>query len=148
MGPGTVPAQASFQFDLRWEKEEHFAPLLARIREIAERRHHPQCSTELELLNHRPAMPFTEDTGRLIAQLGMVAGDIGQEVSTEHRRGTSDGNFFAAGGVPTLDGFGPIGLEDHTPEERIFIPSLQSRTALLACFLLALKDSKLTRHAA
>jgi glutamate carboxypeptidase len=148
LGPGTVPAHASFLFDLRWEKEEHFALLLGKIQEMVSRSEQPQCASELTILNHRPAMPSDEKTEILISLLRRAAGAIGQEISTEHRRGTSDGNFFGTGGVPTLDGFGPIGIDDHTPEERIFIPSLKSRTALLASLLLELKNSDLTRHTA
>ncbi|MGB2908575.1 MAG: M20/M25/M40 family metallo-hydrolase [Candidatus Aminicenantaceae bacterium] len=148
LGPGTVPAHSSILFDLRWEKEEHFSPLLEKIQEIVSRSQQPQCVSELTLLNHRPAMPSDEKTEVLISLLRRTAGAIGQEVSTEHRRGTSDGNYFGAGGVPTLDGFGPIGIDDHTPQERIFIPSLKSRTALLASLLLELKNSDLTSHPA
>ena len=45
---------------------------------------------------------------------------------------TSDGNFTAAMGVPTLDGLGPVGGLDHSPFEYIDITSIVPRTALLA----------------
>lgn len=140
LGPGTIPAQASFLFDLRWKKEEHHAPLLERLQEIVSHSDNPLCESSLTLLNQRPAMPAEEKTLALFARLQKTAEELGQDLSAEHRRGTSDANYFGAAGVPTLDGFGPIGIRDHTPEERIFIPSLKDRTALLACFLLALKE--------
>jgi len=58
-----------------------------------------------------------------------------QKINQEHRRGTSDANFFGAACVPTLDGLGPICDKDHTPEEFIKISSLKERSALLALFL-------------
>ncbi|MBN1222933.1 MAG: M20/M25/M40 family metallo-hydrolase [Candidatus Aminicenantes bacterium] len=143
LGPGTVPAQASLLFDLRWEKEEHFAPLYRRIQEIAARPLQPQGSSRLTLGNHRPAMPASPKTETAISLLRKTAGVLGQEITTEHRRGTSDGNYFGAAGVPTLDGFGPVGIMDHTPEERILITSLKARTSLLASYLLRLKDVEL-----
>ncbi|MGB6339212.1 MAG: M20/M25/M40 family metallo-hydrolase [Candidatus Aminicenantaceae bacterium] len=141
LGPGTIPGRASFLFDLRWEKEEHHSMLLERIREIVSQCQNPQSSCHLNLLNFRPSMPLNEKTEKLIACLRTVAETLGQEFSTEHRRGTSDGNYFGAGGVPTLDGFGPVGIRDHTPDERILISSLKGRTALLAFFLIELQSS-------
>jgi glutamate carboxypeptidase len=143
LGPGTIPAQASFLFDLRWQEEEHYPLLLERIQEIASVKIHPLCSSHMTLLNYRPAMPANAKTDTFVSKLRQVAEGLGQKVFTEHRQGTSDGNFFGAEGVPTLDGFGPIGLNDHTPEERILISSLKARTSLLALFLLGLKDADL-----
>jgi glutamate carboxypeptidase len=140
LGPGTVPSQASFLFDLRWEKEEHSRPLLDRIQEMISESNQPQVSFHMTVLNHRPAMPFLEETKNLLGFLQQVAKECGQEILSVHRHGTSDGNFFGAGGVPTLDGFGPIGMDDHTIDERIRIPSLKERTALLALFLLRLTE--------
>jgi len=143
LGPGTIPAHASFLFDLRWQKEKHYTVLLERVQKIASVKINPLCSSHMTLLNYRPAMPANEKTDRFVYKLRQVAEGLGQNVSIEHRQGTSDGNFFGAEGVPTLDGFGPIGLDDHTPEERILISSLKARTSLLALFLLGLKDAEL-----
>lgn len=140
LGPSTIPGDASFLFDLRWQDEKHYPALLELVKTIASQNANPQCSTHLEILNYRPAMPFNKKTEQLLLRLRKVAGELGQEIITEHRRGTSDGNFFGSRGIPTLDGFGPIGVDDHTPNERIWIPSLKTRTALLALFLLNLKD--------
>lgn len=141
LGPGTIPGRASFLFDLRWEKEEYHSVLLERIREIVSQCQNPQSSCHLSLLNFRPSMPLNEKTEKLIACLRTVAEALGQEFSTEHRQGTSDGNYFGAGIVPTLDGFGPVGIKDHTPDERILISSLKERTALLALFMIDLQSS-------
>lgn len=69
-----------------------------------------------------------------------MASKLQQELLEEQRRGTFDANYFGAADAPTLDGFGPIGVMDYTPDERILISSLKDRTALLAFFLLALKE--------
>jgi glutamate carboxypeptidase len=140
LGPGTIPSYASFLFDLRWQKEEDHIPLLNRIQEIVSQSELPQTSSCMTLLNYRPVMPYSEKTKKLLYHLKRVAKELRQEVLTEHRYGTSDGNFFGAVGVPTLDGFGPIGMRDHTPEERIRISSLKERTALLALFLLRIAE--------
>jgi glutamate carboxypeptidase len=138
LGPSTIPARASFLFDLRWRKEEHYAPLIEKVQKIASAQKNPLCTSLATILNHRPAMPKDPKTDEFVSRLRQIAEELGQEVHTEHRQGTSDGNFFGAEGIPTLDGFGPIGLYDHTPNERILISSLKARTALLALFLLDL----------
>jgi glutamate carboxypeptidase len=140
LGPSTVPAQASFLFDLRWEKEEHSGPLFDRINELISHNENPLCKSSVTLVNRRPAMPFSHKTKELFSRLKKTAEELGQELSFENRRGTSDANYFGAAGVPTLDGFGPIGIRDHTPDERILVSSLKERTTLLAFFLLALKN--------
>ena len=40
-------------------------------------------------------------------------------------------------GVPTLDGLGPIGGNDHAPTEYLDVDSIVPRTTLLAGLLLA-----------
>lgn len=139
LGPSTVAAQASFLFDLRWEQKEHSAPLFDRLQQIVSRSDNPHCKSVMTLLNHRPAMPYSHRTKELFSLLKNTASELPQKLSEEHRRGTSDANYFGAAGIPTLDGFGPIGVMDHTPDERILVSSLKERTALLAFFLLVLK---------
>jgi glutamate carboxypeptidase len=144
LGPSTVPAQASFLFDLRWEKEEHSIPLFERLHEIVSISENPRCKSSMTLLNRRPAFSRSQKTKELLLSLNKTAEELGQKISSEHRRGTSDANYFGAAGVPTLDGFGPIGVMDHTPEERILIPSIKGRTALLAHFLCAINEQPKT----
>jgi len=141
LGSGTVPGSASFLFDLRWKNEDHFGPLLDQLADIASKNANPLCSSHMEILNHRPAMPITENTRKILPTLKKTAEILNQEIGFEHRKGTSDANFFGAAGVPTLDGFGPIGMKDHTSDEKILISSLKERTALLAHFLFSLNES-------
>lgn len=135
LGPSTVPARASGLFDIRWETEEQERRLLESIDLELARPSRPGCRSEWTVLNRRPAMPLGEGTKSLFARLRATAAGLGQDIAPEHRRGTSDANFFGAAGVPTLDGFGPVCAEDHTPRESIRISSLRERSALLALFL-------------
>ena len=45
--------------------------------------------------------------------------------------GGSDANFIAALGIPTLDGFGPVGAGFHSPGEYLEIASIEPRIRLL-----------------
>ena len=46
--------------------------------------------------------------------------------------GVSDGCWTAGAGLPTLDGLGPVGALDHSPDEYIEISSLAPRCGLVA----------------
>ncbi len=63
---------------------------------------------------------------------GRPGAELGQTFAREHRRGTSDANFFGSFGVPTVDGLGPVCKDYHTPEEFVFVSSIKERSALLA----------------
>jgi glutamate carboxypeptidase len=135
LGPCTVPAHASCLVDMRWEEEAHYLAMLDRVTAAVKSSTQPGCKCDLTVLNHRPAMPLTKQTEKALSMLTEAAASLGIEMEPEHRRGTSDANYFGSAGVPTLDGLGPLCEDDHTSNERIFIPSLASRTALLALFL-------------
>lgn len=135
LGPSTVPPEASFLMDIRWEQEAHREEMTARIRTELSVPSHAGCRSEFEIVNSRPAMPENGNSRELVHMIRGVGKRLGLEIPTEHRRGTSDANFFGSAGVPTLDGLGPVSDGDHTPGEFIKVSSLKERTALLALFL-------------
>jgi glutamate carboxypeptidase len=80
---------------------------------------------------HRP-MEKREGTARLAEIAAGVASELGFEVRDAATGGASDANTTSATGVPTLDGLGPVGGDDHGPEEWIDLTSVVPRIALLA----------------
>ncbi len=52
--------------------------------------------------------------------------------------GASDANTTAALGLPTLDGLGPIGGDDHSDDEWLDLSSVVPRTTLLAGLIAAI----------
>ncbi|MFM7171808.1 MAG: M20/M25/M40 family metallo-hydrolase, partial [Caldilinea sp.] len=70
-----------------------------------------------------------------------LATQLGFSVAGARTGGASDASFVAAEGVPVLDGLGPIGGLDHSPQEYIELSSIVPRTALLA-LLLAATDAR------
>jgi glutamate carboxypeptidase len=135
LGSNTVPESASCFLDIRWHKEEQKAALQARVEAEIAVSVQPGCFSEFEILNFRPSMPENPLNRPLIQMVQQIARTLDQEVGTEHRRGTSDANFFGSIGVPTMDGWGPVCENDHTAKEFIRISSLKERTALLSLFL-------------
>ncbi|NKY12537.1 M20/M25/M40 family metallo-hydrolase, partial [Cellulomonas hominis] len=60
---------------------------------------------------------------------------VGQEVTGAPAPGAADTNLTGAAGVPTLDGFGPLGGEAHAATEHVRLASVADRAALLAAVL-------------
>jgi glutamate carboxypeptidase len=67
-----------------------------------------------------------------------VASALGFEVADTSTGGASDANSTAGMGVPSLDGLGPIGGNDHSPAEYLDVDSIVPRTTLFAGLLLAI----------
>jgi glutamate carboxypeptidase len=61
---------------------------------------------------------------------------LGFELHDASTGGASDANTTSGMGVPTLDGLGPVGGDDHAPGEYTEIDSIVPRTVLLAALML------------
>jgi glutamate carboxypeptidase len=140
LGPATIAAEAEAYIDIRWEHEEHKDRLIENVQSIVDRRVLAGCHSEFEVLNWRPSMPDTGCNHELVGLIQSTAGELGQKVPVQHRRGSSDANHFGSAGVPTVDGLGPVSQWDHTADEYIDIPSLHERTKLLAAVLLRMAE--------
>ena len=54
--------------------------------------------------------------------------------------------YAQASSVPTIDGMGPVGGRDHSPDEYLEVDSIVPRTALVAALLLAVgRDPEVAR---
>ena len=90
-----------------------------------------------ETARHWP-MEKLERSGRLVEHAQAIAGRLGFELADAATGGASDANTTAGLGVPSLDGLGPIGGNDHSPAEYLEVDSIVPRTTLLAGLLLAI----------
>ncbi len=73
-----------------------------------------------------PAIAFMTELAKTAAR------ELGFEIQDQATGGASDANNVAAANVPVLDGLGPIGGLDHSPDEYIARDSIAPRAALLA----------------
>jgi glutamate carboxypeptidase len=87
--------------------------------------------------NIRDPMECTPQSLRLVRQAQHVARQLGFEVDHAATGGISDANYASGFGLPTLDGLGPIGDLDHSPDEYIELNSVAPRAALLAGLIAA-----------
>ena len=83
---------------------------------------------------HRP-MEKGEGGARLAALAIQVAGELGFDLQDAATGGASDANTTSAAGVPTLDGLGPVGGDDHGPNEWLDLTSVVPRISLMSGLL-------------
>lgn len=135
IGPNTVADHAEARLDFRFVRSEDGHALKDRLGRIVA---HPVVSgttAQLEFISSRPPMPANQANRRLYAQVKKIAAHLGMAVRPEFRPGVSDANFIAQAGIPVIDGMGPIGGRDHSPDEYMLKSSLPQRSLLLACTL-------------
>jgi glutamate carboxypeptidase len=93
--------------------------------------------TSEEAGRHWP-MEKLERSERLVDHAVALASHLGFELRDAATGGASDANTTAGMGVPTIDGLGPIGGMDHSPQEYLEVSSIVPRTVLLAALITAL----------
>lgn len=133
-----VPEHAVLDVDVRASTEEALAALEAAIERIG-----ATCSVDgvtsiVEMVREVRPMERTPGTARLFRMARAVADDLGFRIDEAATGGASDANATSAIGVPTLDGLGPIGGDDHSEREWIDMGSIVPRTALLAGLIAAI----------
>jgi glutamate carboxypeptidase len=82
-------------------------------------------------------MEKLERSGRLADHVVALAARLGFSTLDVATGGASDANTTSGMGVPSIDGLGPIGGRDHSPDEYLEVESIVPRTTLLAALLLA-----------
>ena len=136
----TVAADACALLDVRYPLPEQEQPIRDAVEAIVAEEHAPGCTAELTLTSFRPVWRDDCTNGDLLELVTAVAARLGQTVTGGPRPGTADANWFGAAGVPCLDGLGPAGFEEHTPEEYIILKTLFERALLVAAVLAALGE--------
>ena len=130
--PNVVPATCDLQVDLRAATRVAFDAAEAEVRRVATSPTVDGVVTEVERIAGHPPMERTEASAQLVAHAVSIAADLGFTVRDAATGGASDANTTAALGVPTLDGLGPVGGDDHSVDEWLDVTSIVPRTTLLA----------------
>ncbi|MDQ6822253.1 MAG: M20/M25/M40 family metallo-hydrolase [Actinomycetota bacterium] len=128
-GLASVASSASMMLDLRgWHAED----LDWVLGEIGRFGRHDSIEFAASSSGRVPPLERTLGVKRL-ASLAVAIGDaLGTPVHEVATGGLSDACWTAAAGIPTLDGLGPIGGYDHSPDEVIEVPSIAARCGLVA----------------
>jgi glutamate carboxypeptidase len=85
-----------------------------------------------------PPLERTAEVAALAGQAAAIGAALGSPVPATSTGGVSDGCWTAGAGVPTLDGLGPVGALDHSPDEYVEIGSIPSRCGLIAGLVAAI----------
>jgi glutamate carboxypeptidase len=95
----------------------------------------PDVTATVRRIAHHPPMERSPATARLADLAIAIAGEIGFPLRDAATGGASDANTTSAAGLPSLDGLGPIGGDDHSADEWLDLSSVVPRTTLLAGLL-------------
>ena len=135
--PNVVPDLASLEVDIRGVTRAELDAAVAAIHAIAGEPGVPDVSVEIEQMAGWLPMEKLERSGRLADHVIALAARLGFSTMDVGTGGASDANTTSGMGVPSIDGLGPIGGRDHSPDEYLEVDSIVPRTTLLAALLLA-----------
>jgi glutamate carboxypeptidase len=134
--PNAVPDYASATIDTRVVRPEDIEPVAAALRAEATREVVPGVRATISGDWGAPPMARTPQIDALARLADACAQELGFHVHAASTGGVSYANHLASLGLPVLDGLGPVGGRDHSPDEYILISSIVPRTALLALLML------------
>ncbi|MGA9161290.1 MAG: M20 family metallopeptidase [Actinomycetota bacterium] len=133
--PNVVAERCVLEVDVRSPQESTFEQAGAAVERIANEHAVPDVTvTTVSNGWHRP-MEKKEGGAKLAALATQVAAELGFELKDAATGGASDANTTSGAGVPSLDGLGPIGGDDHGPNEWLDLSSIVPRISLLAGLL-------------
>ncbi len=135
--PNVVAEETVLEVDLRATTREHLEAAEAAVREIAATATVPDTHVTIEEMSRHWPMEKLERSKRLVEHALALADRLDFALADCSTGGASDANTTAGLGVPTLDGLGPIGGNDHSPLEYLEVDSIVPRTTLFAALLLA-----------
>ena len=136
--PNVVPELCTLEVDVRATSREQLEAAEAEIGALTRATVVPDTTVEITKMGRHWPMEKLERSGRLVEHAQAVARRLEFDVRDVATGGASDANTTAGMGVPTIDGLGPIGGNDHSPAEYLEVDSIVPRTTLLAGLLLAI----------
>jgi glutamate carboxypeptidase len=135
--PNVVAEHALLKVDVRAVTRSALEQAEAAILEIAAISTVPDVTTVVEEHGRHWPMEKLERSARLVHHAKALADELGFALNDAATGGASDANTTAGMGVPSIDGLGPIGGNDHSPAEYLEVASVVPRVTLLAGLLLA-----------
>jgi glutamate carboxypeptidase len=128
-GVNTVPGHGFLTGDLRARTMADLDWAMERVRALGD-----YDGVELweEDLGGPPPLERTPRVAALADAARSLGRDLGHEFGEALTGGVSDGSWTAWHGTPTLDGLGPVGGDDHTPDEYVELASFATRCGVVA----------------
>ncbi|WP_447803225.1 M20/M25/M40 family metallo-hydrolase [Pseudomonas serbica] len=133
-----IPDQATAAADVRAAVPEEFDRIEKDLAQVSQDKLIADTEVTTTLKRGLPPMPQTAESDRLMAMAQGIYGEIGRKLTEEGSGGAADASLSASVGTPTLDGFGIVGGNIHTPEEYAEIDSVAPRIYLLSRMIMEL----------
>lgn len=137
-----IPDQATAKADVRAAVPEEFDRIEKDLAKISANKLIPDTEVKTSLLRGLPPMPQTAQSDELMAMAQGIYGELGRTLTVEGSGGAADSSLSAGVGTPTLDGFGIVGGNIHTPEEYAEVESVAPRIYLLTRMIMELSEKK------
>jgi glutamate carboxypeptidase len=133
--PNVVPETCELSVDLRAATATAFDAAAAEIERIVAAPAVPDVRAEARRTAGHPPMEKTEASAALVDVAVEIAAELGFDLRDAATGGASDANTTSALGIPTIDGLGPVGGDDHSVDEWLDVGSIVPRTTLLASLI-------------
>lgn len=130
--PNVVPDHAEARIDLRFLSHEDRVATEQQWRTLLQQKRIDGVVLTLKMEAYGNPMMCTPESLALISQAQNIAAMLGFDLSHTMTGGSSDASHISPLNIPVIDGLGPIGGCDHSPDEYISMRSVVPRTALLA----------------
>ncbi len=140
-GLNTVPSRGLLAADVRASTQSDLDWVTGRIRDFPA---YDGITLGYEDLGGPPPFERTPPVARLAEAAVAIGAHLGHEFGEAVAGGVSDGSWTAAHGIPTLDGLGPVGGDDHSPAEYVETASFATRCGVVAGLVAAIDAGLLT----
>jgi glutamate carboxypeptidase len=133
--PNVVAGSCRMELDLRAAGTAEFELAAAEMETIVTHPTLDGVTATLRRAAFHPPMERTPGNARMAELAIAIAAELGFAVRDALTGGASDANTTTSAGLPTLDGLGPVGGDDHSADEWLDLSSVVPRTTLLAALI-------------
>ena len=133
--PNVISEKCVVKLDTRYWNNEDDKYLDDGINKLAAAVWAPGVTQTIERVSHSNAMPLSDATKELVAQITEAAKLEGFDIDWVDAGGASDGNHMAEAGLPVIDGCGPAGGEFHCDREFLRLDTVEERIRMITRFL-------------
>jgi len=141
-GANIVPDLATAIVDVRFWDNKEYDQVDTALNGMTQTPFLEGVSIALAREAYKPSMVPTAQTKALMTLVEESAQELDININWKEAGGGSDANNTAILGVPTLDGFGPIGAGFHSADEYLLLESIEPRIKLLMRVLTKLAENK------
>lgn len=130
-----IPGEATLDVDVRGVRADDLGWAMERIAAVGS---YEGVELTVEVVGGTPPLERDRPVGVLAQAAAEIGAALGQRIGETTTGGVSDACWSAGAGLPTLDGLGPVGGDDHGPDEWIDVATIPTRCGLVAGLIAAI----------